>query len=325
MADTAGFQIVYDGEGVRSGEMDVRQLAPALLAVGELLEQVSLQVNGPDIPISVNVKADFQKGSFGVDLNIVQGVFDHAKHVFLNQQIKDARDILTIAGFFGVPAWRGYLYVKKKLDGKSIESSTALTDGTVQITFSGGFEVTKQEVVDLLRNDRATSAAEKIVAPVATQGIDEMRILDEKQHLVETINKSDLPSFTGAVRVMVPISESVLALTEKLVSRRETVLRILKPSFERGKYHVAEGKTKFFASVEDIDFLAQVENDEIAFSAHGKLRVILRQEVDTTHDSVSHVIEHVLQYIKAPRQENFNLEAPTGPTRDPRSQTPSQE
>lgn len=94
------------------------------------------------------------------------------------------------------------------------------------------------------------------------------------------------------------------------VSHRNTVLRLVKPSFRRGlKYQVMEGDTEFFVKIEDEGFLDDVESDRISFSAHGKLWVILRQEITPgdKKDAVEHIVEQVIRY-----------EAPTPPAKQRR-------
>jgi hypothetical protein len=60
MASEADFEIVYDGEAVRNGEMDVRALAPALLSLGDLFQESNRVLNGDRAGISVNVRAEFR-------------------------------------------------------------------------------------------------------------------------------------------------------------------------------------------------------------------------------------------------------------------------
>jgi hypothetical protein len=65
-------------------------------------------------------------------------------------------------------------------------------------------------------------------------------------------------------------------------------------SFRRGnKYSVVEGDTEFNVSIEDEGFLSQVERDEVKFPAHGRMRVVLRQEIipGETKDMMDHAVE----------------------------------
>lgn len=69
MTDTT-FSIVYDGEPVAEGTIDARDLAPALLAFADLVDEAAPLID-PNLPrISVRVRPDFQKGSFEVHLEL---------------------------------------------------------------------------------------------------------------------------------------------------------------------------------------------------------------------------------------------------------------
>ena len=68
----AELHVVYDGDAVRSGSMDVKELAPALLSIGALCEEANRTLNGDRAQITVNVRAGFERGSFEVTLEILQ-------------------------------------------------------------------------------------------------------------------------------------------------------------------------------------------------------------------------------------------------------------
>lgn len=47
----ASLKVIYDGEAVQLGSMDVVDLAPSLLAVGHLFRRANEIVNGPEAKI----------------------------------------------------------------------------------------------------------------------------------------------------------------------------------------------------------------------------------------------------------------------------------
>src|SRR3954447_20078355 len=68
MAETA-FEVKYDGEALRDGRMPVRDLAPALLALGELFRIAGSELY-PDLPPPTLEAKATEKGSFDVHLII---------------------------------------------------------------------------------------------------------------------------------------------------------------------------------------------------------------------------------------------------------------
>ena len=72
MSATAHTRLTYDGPALQAHTMDVRTLAPALLAFGDLCEEVGRTLYGPQVNTRVEVRASFRTGSFGVDLSVMR-------------------------------------------------------------------------------------------------------------------------------------------------------------------------------------------------------------------------------------------------------------
>lgn len=49
----ARFQLAYDGPSLRRGTMNVNELAPALLATADLLQEANHRLNGDKATVSV--------------------------------------------------------------------------------------------------------------------------------------------------------------------------------------------------------------------------------------------------------------------------------
>lgn len=77
------FNVLYDGEALRNNEMNVQTLAPALYAFGTLLEEANAAINGSRAKVSVNVKASFKTGCFGIELNTFVSLVDLSRYLLL--------------------------------------------------------------------------------------------------------------------------------------------------------------------------------------------------------------------------------------------------
>ena len=304
----AQFSLEYDGDAVKQGLMDVRELGPALIAVGELLETTNAQLNRGDTELKVLAHADFRAASFDVNLTVLQNVLSHAKTLLTGQEIKDAEEVLEVAGLAGKKAYLGYLALKRLLRGRKIDAqSKPDQEGKITIQISGNMALTKKEVLDLLTSDKANRAAEQIMHPLKTSGIDVVRFRDDKKEIVDTIAHEDLPAFEVDNRPFLTSPDLNIQTLVAQANRnsRTTSLRLLQPSFQRAnKWYVAEGDNKFYVSIEDQAFLDRVERDEIAFTAHGRLAVVLMQELTLgkTKDTISYTVPHVIAYVKGAEQ-----------------------
>jgi hypothetical protein len=306
----AQFQLVYDGPALRSGSMDVNELASSLLAVGDLLREANQQLNGDRRELSVKVKADFKRSSFEVALVVDQSLLEHAKSLLLPAGVTAAGLLALLfgteagkAGAAGVAA--SVLDLWKRLKGEKPKNTIQDTARNITIyQFGDGQINVDAKIAALYADEKIRTSITGTVRPVARPGIKSMEIRKGNK-VIDRVSKGDLP----------PINEAMLDTAansaQVLTDRREAMLRVVRLNFETGKWGFSDGGAHFGAELTDREFKQQLDDGIVGFYKGDTLRVILKttQTVVSAREPLKTVyeIEKVIEHIHALRQQGLPL------------------
>lgn len=300
-------QLAYDGEALRTGSMDVRDLAPALLAIGQICERANTVLNENKAEVAVKVRSDFKTGSFELQIDISQTLIEAAKLLFTHKnQVSTARELLEIIGLVGGGgsfAAVSLFKLIKWLKGRKATKTTILENGATRIYIDNSINIdnsthidVKPEVVRLYNDEGIRKAALGIVKPLESEGIDTFEVR-EQNRAIDIINKEDLSSF---VALSSAVPDIPLVETD-----RDAALVIIKPSFEDDlKWMFSDGEARFSAAMMDNIFLEKLSNRQISFTKGDVLLVRLSSKSYQTSTGLKteHKIIKVLEIKPAPRQ-----------------------
>lgn len=289
------FTIAYDGSAIVDGSMDVRDLAPALLAVGQLFDAANTVIYGDNAPpISVNVVAT-QAACFEVDLVAAYEVLKTTKDLLLSD---NATALATLFGLIagGTSLAGGLIWLIKKLNGKNPDSVEALDGGQVKIKFGDDTFVIPMELLRLYRDLAVRKAVEKVVhEPLEKDGIDDFKILDAKRVTRSEVDKREASYFVA------PAAVDKMILKQNIRSAFSIHSLAFK---EDNKWRLYDGSNQINALIEDVDFLRKVDQNLIRFAKGDILvcNVTVEQLQTTSGLKTNYVVNEVVEHIPAMRQ-----------------------
>ncbi len=243
------FDIVYDGPAVADGSMNVRDLAPAMLAVGTLFEAANNITNGQRANVNINVRAT-SPGSFHILYEVIQATMPQSIDTSLLTtaiQLKELLigGIIITSSLMAVIKWVNRR--KPKLNKINDELYTLVIDNETYELPLG--------LLRLYQDASIRHALADIVHPIKEQGINRIRILDNKQPIQE-ITKDEVDAFD------VPESQELL-----LDEIRRQAFSIIGLSFkEDNKWRLTDGENTFSVSMKDATFQRRVDNNQVAFA-----------------------------------------------------------
>lgn len=292
----ADFSVTYDGPALAGHMMDVRELAPALLAIGELFDAANLALNGDATGISVNVKAH-ETGCFSVNLEVAQSIIQHGIALLKGDDLTAALNLKDLLiGGTGCLLW-----LIKLLRGRKPDKVERLASGMARVTIDGdSFEV-PLKLLRLYQDIAVRVAVERVVAqPLDKEGIESVSF---GEHGTETVrvDKSEAPLFRAPEIEEQTIIDDV----------RRAAFSIVSLAFkEDNKWRLHDGQNQISATIADDAFLRRVDQNLVAFSKGDVLvcEVRFRQKQTSKGLVTEHIVEQVIEHRPAPRQLNLNIE-----------------
>lgn len=241
--DMSDFTLTYDGPALQEGRMPVRDLAPALLALGELFQEVNAIVDPVAPPVSLEIRAT-EQGSFGVDLNLARALGE-----FLSRP--EIQQVGLLVGLVADSAY-GILAFLRWLRHRQIVSRTPDPDrpGSVAVEDNeGNVVVIQNSVVNIYDSPRARALAREVIRPLKEPGVEELRMERPQQETLR-IRKGETEAFDA------PIPDETLTEQELTM-----YLTVVSPVFTRGNKWKFSGLgiPTFWAEIKDESFWDRVE------------------------------------------------------------------
>jgi hypothetical protein len=287
VADTA-FQVTYDGPALASGRMPVRDLAPALLALGDLFADASALIYPDRKPVALSIEAT-EQGSFVVRL--ILETRDRLVDIFGS----DAAQALLALKEYIVGAGAGLFWLIKHLRGRRVARHDEPKPGVVRLTLEDGTTVEiPAETFRLYQSLTVRRKARQVVEPLTREGIERLAFEDDR---AVTISLQ-----TDEVELYDVPQDAELKLGEHEIPM---VVSISSVAFVEGnKWRLTDGDNTFHASIDDAEFIRRVEQGIEAFRKGDMLRVRM-QIVQSQRESGLHTDYHVaevLEHIPTPLQ-----------------------
>lgn len=281
----ASFSLAYDGDAVRDGEMDLADLAPALIGLSQLLKAAGRVAYGEEAVVTVKAKAT-REGSFEILLGLAVEGGQSLWSLITRSDHHGAAALLSALGF---TTSVGAIQAIKALKGKRPRKQERLADGDVRIEAVDGTVLDLSEFsLQLALDPNVRAAAEKVVSdPLDQDGIDTVWIGSDDVRTTITEDEADwfrrLPD-EG---------------TDEFVARFVKPFTIVSLHFTSGrKWRLHDGRSSRQVLIEDPEFNARVDNNQERF-AKGDLLICEVTEVSvrsgtkfTSHYVIKKVLEH---------------------------------
>ncbi len=292
MTQTIEFKISYDGQALQNHSMDVRDLAPSLLALGKLFDEANHILNGEKTSVKLQVRAH-ELGSFEILFELYQSLGNQLSHFLTSDFVISALNLkeLILTGTAGVVSLFALI---KKLKGKNPDKLTDLGNGMIRIETANEKIDIPLNLLRLYQDVAVRQATEEILRPLEKEGIEYFKI-KEKNKIVEIIAKEELNSF---ITPELPDEKIVVSETEAAYSIVSLAFK------EDNKWRLHDGNSTISVTISDSEFKEKVDHNVISFAKNDILRCKIKvtQWKTSAGLKTDYEVLKVIEHIPAAKQ-----------------------
>ena len=254
------FIIAYDGPALAGHIMDVQDIGPALLAIGDLCREAHRVLNGPNSgEVTVRVKAT-SEGCF--EITLLLQISEWIADLGLDESDEYVEAAKEIVGWLGL-AGGGLLWFLKRKRGRKIVRQERIDrerSNVYNITVKGDNNpiTIGSPVYQLSRDERVCAALSRTLSPLRSDGVDEFQVRQEGE-TVMSVSKSDV-------------------MAGYFDPEPQTAALVLRsPVFARGgQWQFFYGPQRISATLRDAEFIRRVFDEGERFGAGDLFIVQLR-------------------------------------------------
>jgi hypothetical protein len=284
------FRFQYTGSALEAGLMDVRDLAPALLALGNLCEQANYEVNPGEIGARVQIRA-VSPGSFNVDFWLQVGLmYQVATSLGLNP-ITSAKDVFELV--------KTVIETAKTITG-AVTDVVNLENGSTRVTIEHKHtHDVSDRVYGLLTRPAIQDDIRRIVAPLRHEGVDALNIIQNGKP-VETVTTEDLSTLDNLPRALPSKEPEVIEQTSTI----ERWFKVISLSSEsKYKWRFSDGGPPFPVKVDDKHLYEEAKAGHLGIEPGFLVKARIRSET-RFEKGEAETENHLLEILEVKRPTN---------------------
>lgn len=292
MSQFVEFKVAYDGEALRSHTMDVRDLAPALLSLGQLFDEANRVLNGDKVTVSLQIKAH-EEGSFEILLHLYQSIGDQLTQFLVGDFVTSIINLKELVLGGGTVLY-GLYWLIKRLKGQKPHRILDLKNGMVRIEFDKETFDIPIKLLRLYQDVAVRQATEAVLKPLYREGIQRFEIR-EKKKVIESVIKEEVIYFE-----LPPIEDEEIVSVES-----EAAYSIISLAFkDDNKWRLFDGSSTLSVLISDEEFQRRVDQNIISFSKGDILRCKIKTTQWRTQTGLrtEHEVLKVIEHRPAARQ-----------------------